>query len=280
MLESHTRNQFNMNYQKIYDNLIKKRVENPPTEKYERHHIVPKSLGGSNKKENIVKLTYREHYIAHLLLCRIHRGTQNYYPMLRALNMMRAGREDAKIKNSRMFAYFREDFVKMMSESQTGEGNSQYGTVWYHHPELNINKAFHRDDVIPDGFVKGRKMEGRPLGEFERRVRIGCKQQSFIRKFKVVTCSYCGCEFEDKLKSKRHWCMSCKSIHQKLQPNLRVEGRDYLTDEQHIELFNEFLESGLTVRQFATQCRYNVSLWHLYERWKNLGLDYRKRNKT
>ena len=27
----------------------------------ERHHIVPRALGGSDAKSNIVKLTYREH---------------------------------------------------------------------------------------------------------------------------------------------------------------------------------------------------------------------------
>lgn len=36
----------------------------------ENHHIIPRSLGGSNKKENIVRLTAREHFICHLLLPR------------------------------------------------------------------------------------------------------------------------------------------------------------------------------------------------------------------
>ena len=31
----------------------------------EYHHIIPKSLGGSDDKENIVKLTYREHFVSH-----------------------------------------------------------------------------------------------------------------------------------------------------------------------------------------------------------------------
>jgi len=34
----------------------------------ERHHIVPRSLGGSNEPCNIVNLTAKEHYIVHLLL--------------------------------------------------------------------------------------------------------------------------------------------------------------------------------------------------------------------
>lgn len=35
---------------------------------FERHHIIPKCLGGSNLKENLVLLTAKEHYICHLLL--------------------------------------------------------------------------------------------------------------------------------------------------------------------------------------------------------------------
>ena len=35
----------------------------------ERHHIIPKCLGGSNKVNNIVRLTYGEHLFAHYLLC-------------------------------------------------------------------------------------------------------------------------------------------------------------------------------------------------------------------
>jgi hypothetical protein len=34
----------------------------------ENHHIIPKSMGGSNAKKNIVSLTAKEHYICHLLL--------------------------------------------------------------------------------------------------------------------------------------------------------------------------------------------------------------------
>lgn len=40
----------------------------------ERHHIVPKSLGGSNEKENIVALGPREHFICHLLLRKMTTG--------------------------------------------------------------------------------------------------------------------------------------------------------------------------------------------------------------
>jgi hypothetical protein len=65
-----------MNYQKIYDQLIA-RAKTRKLEGYkERHHIVPKCLGGTNDSENLVDLTAREHFIAHLLLCEIYPDNQ------------------------------------------------------------------------------------------------------------------------------------------------------------------------------------------------------------
>lgn len=40
----------------------------------EKHHIIPKSLGGSNKKENLVALFAREHFICHLCLAKFTSG--------------------------------------------------------------------------------------------------------------------------------------------------------------------------------------------------------------
>ena len=55
-----------MNYKKHYDLLILKALNRPSLKKgYEVHHIKPKSMGGTDEKENLVKLTLREHYIAH-----------------------------------------------------------------------------------------------------------------------------------------------------------------------------------------------------------------------
>lgn len=60
-----------MNYKLIYNNLINKAKNRLIKQDvyYEKHHILPKSLNGSDLPENIVKLTLREHYFAHKLLC-------------------------------------------------------------------------------------------------------------------------------------------------------------------------------------------------------------------
>jgi hypothetical protein len=42
----------------------------------EKHHIIPKSLGGSNDVSNLVCLTAKEHFICHLLLPKMTTGDQ------------------------------------------------------------------------------------------------------------------------------------------------------------------------------------------------------------
>jgi len=54
---------------------------------FEKHHVIPKSLGGSNKKDNLVKLTAREHYVCHLLLTKMTSGDA-YYKMVNAAWLM------------------------------------------------------------------------------------------------------------------------------------------------------------------------------------------------
>lgn len=55
-------------YTKWYNSIID-RARNRTIDEYtESHHIIPACLGGSNKSENKVRLTYREHRLCHLLL--------------------------------------------------------------------------------------------------------------------------------------------------------------------------------------------------------------------
>ena len=59
-------------YTKWYFNII--RNANPTTSYVEKHHIIPRCIGGSNHKENIVSLTAREHFVCHLLLTKMTTG--------------------------------------------------------------------------------------------------------------------------------------------------------------------------------------------------------------
>jgi hypothetical protein len=76
----------NNKYFKWYKKIIINRINNPIL-MGENHHIVPKSMGGTDNSENIIKLTSKEHYICHLCLVKFTEG-QDYYKMLCAINSM------------------------------------------------------------------------------------------------------------------------------------------------------------------------------------------------
>jgi len=79
-------------YEKWYRNIIENaKNRNKKIENGEKHHIVPRSLGGDNSKENIVTLSLREHFVCHKLLVKMHRG-KNKHKMLHALFGMSATR--------------------------------------------------------------------------------------------------------------------------------------------------------------------------------------------
>lgn len=58
-------------YTKFYFQIIERSKEREVNGYVERHHILPKSLGGSNESKNIAVLTAREHYICHWLLTKM-----------------------------------------------------------------------------------------------------------------------------------------------------------------------------------------------------------------
>lgn len=55
-------------YTRWYYSIIDRARSREITGYTEKHHIIPKSCGGNNSKDNLVKLTAKEHFVCHLLL--------------------------------------------------------------------------------------------------------------------------------------------------------------------------------------------------------------------
>ena len=121
-----------MNYQKIYNQLIEKRQQNILTKNKndpnwiynERHHIIPKCLGGTDDKSNLVNLTAREHFIAHYLLWKIHPCDG----ILLAFYMFKKGNNDSCVKrnfkNSRLYESARLAYHEWNVRAHTGKKQS------------------------------------------------------------------------------------------------------------------------------------------------------------
>ena len=105
-----------MTYARIYDSLIA-RAQHRTLEGYvEKHHIIPKCLGGDNSKSNIVKLTAEEHFIAHLLLLRIHPKKHRL-----AVAMFMMARRAGKVLTNKLFG----ELKRRAAENKRGKRHTE-----------------------------------------------------------------------------------------------------------------------------------------------------------
>lgn len=157
-----------MTYSAVYCALITKRLQNPlPEDEYgEVHHIIPKSEGGTNDKDNLVRLSAREHYIAHLLLAKIY----NDWKMTSAVmyfssnNTCHGGGRRIMTRN-RLFAKMRECFARKQREKLggksffvgKGEQNPMFGKDW------RVGKSYEELDKIKNRMSKLMSGSGNPM---------------------------------------------------------------------------------------------------------------------
>lgn len=116
-----------MNYKKIYDQFIKDRrkKEKDLSGYTEIHHVIPRSLGGTDCPGNLIKLSASDHFFCHLLLSKIHSGK-----MAIALSFMCSGlsRSSYGVKPKRWaYEYAKNEMSKYQKLKYSGEGNPFYG---------------------------------------------------------------------------------------------------------------------------------------------------------
>lgn len=107
---------------------------------YEKHHIIPKSLGGPNQG-NLVRLTAKEHFICHLLLVHMTTG-KNRSKMYYALNVMARSKKYPERHNSALFKFHREK----LSASISGKHNRNYGCRWTDEKRKQMSDHFKADN--------------------------------------------------------------------------------------------------------------------------------------
>jgi len=105
-------------YTSWYYSIVNRAINRTPTGYTEKHHIIPRTLGGKANKNNIVSLTAREHYICHLLLTKMLNG-EDKQKMIYALHMLsnvkNSKQQNRYMPSSRLYEYER----KLFSEAQS-----------------------------------------------------------------------------------------------------------------------------------------------------------------
>jgi len=135
-----------MNHTFVYEQLIASAcLRTRPLGYVERHHILPRSLGGDNAKSNLVFLTAREHFLAHMLLAKIY-GGDLWLPVVRMKtfkDMTKANArlyEIAKIANAKEIGN-RLRGTKLTEEHKKKIGASGKGAKRTEETKKNISEA-------------------------------------------------------------------------------------------------------------------------------------------
>lgn len=115
-----------MNYLRIYHELCKDAQQNPKLDSYkELHHIKPLCMGGTDEKSNLVKLTAKQHFIAHWLLYKAYKTPKLAYAWY-AMCRIGKGQSPRRI-NSRYFKLAKENRARVLSENSKGSNNNFFG---------------------------------------------------------------------------------------------------------------------------------------------------------
>jgi hypothetical protein len=172
-----------MDYVRLYEAFIKdRRAKEPTLTGYtEKHHILPRSLGGSDELGNLIDLTPEDHFFAHLMLAKIHGGNQWSPVALMSGGQMRDYRP---IKSRRNHGWI----MAAMAESKRREGAYQFdarvhhlehkdGRKWSGYQidmarDLGISKGAAcrlvngKDGSASGWFIQGKRPKG-PMGRHE-----------------------------------------------------------------------------------------------------------------
>lgn len=143
-------------YTRWYNSVITHRVTNPCMEKItEKHHIIPKSFGGSNHKDNLVVLSIREHIFCHKLLPKMVILPSHKSKMLYALYRVYHGNDNQRKLSSKFTASLvyaiKENHRKECSDRMTNRivsdstrkklSNSHLGKQLSQEHKNNLSKA-------------------------------------------------------------------------------------------------------------------------------------------
>jgi hypothetical protein len=180
-----------MNYQRIHDAIIDRARNRTLTGYTERHHVIPRCLGGTNDKENLVKLTAREHYIIHKLLVELYPNSTKliyaYWMMSRNVSNSKYSRDYCV--SSRDYERSKQLFSNTSSKHQRGKKLSE------EHKKKLSAAAKNRKTRIPIKHSIETKQKLSSLWKGTTRSEEDRKKISegqLGKKRKIVTCPHCG----------------------------------------------------------------------------------------
>jgi hypothetical protein len=105
----------------------------------EIHHIVPKSLNGSNDKSNLIRITSRQHFIAHWMLWKAYGTNELTYCFWAMAHQKNKSQQNRYTKiNSRTYAILKAERSRIISENNANRWKDE---EWAKQMKITLSKA-------------------------------------------------------------------------------------------------------------------------------------------
>ncbi len=251
-----------MNYTNHYNKLIIRAKSRNLNGYKEKHHVIPKCIGGSDKKSNLVELTAEEHYLAHQLLLKMF---PDNIKLVYAAIMMSCGSKNTDRSNNKIYGWLKRKYSLIISEAQSGVGNSQYGTCWISNLEtkecIKIKTEI-LSTYLEAGWIKKRIIN---WGIVFRQCVFCKKDFKNLLRYEV---SYCSDKCREDAKKKK--TAEKKVLNKKSIIALKETKYDELLKKELI-FYKELYErhkKGESLRTLAKDCSIShVTLFHKFKKY-------------
>ena len=143
-------------YSRWYFDIIRNAINDRNNREHiytEKHHIWPKSIGGKDDTENLVFLTYREHWICHRLLPKMLICEQEIRSMNKAVSFMRRRNSTGVKLTARRAEVMRKAVIEALTgrivSEETKQKNRKIGLAQRNDPDymLKWNKAMEAEYI-------------------------------------------------------------------------------------------------------------------------------------
>lgn len=248
-----------MDYQRIYREFISDRKSKPEPEGYtERHHILPRALGGGDEPENLIKLTAREHYFAHCCLAKAY-GGKMWSALFAVAHMSKTDDAWRYFCRRRMVescrskaAQERSNQMKKLWASGAFKRNRQY-RPWTEQERDQRRKAMLGRKNSIESVYKSRqtRLKNSPRHEFLHiDGREFCGTQYDLRNYSGLSQPMVSCLIRGKIKTAKGWMLKGtdpKAINGR-DPTVREfvhnDGRRFVGTVYDFLLANAMIDSG------------------------------------
>jgi group I intron endonuclease len=149
-----------LTYNEFINNILETRGRFACGEEYhERHHIVPRCMGGTDDDENLIDLFAKEHFIAHSLLTKENPDNEKLVYAWSMMAFVKSDNQERYELSPEEYEEIKITVSNMRSEKYSGEQNPMYGVRRYGADNPNYGNHYSKETRLKISIAASNRSE-------------------------------------------------------------------------------------------------------------------------